>query len=146
MLPVATWWVTRQQRRILARGLPLNSAQLADACALGIENPGRIRVMYMPRVPLPSEGLVRATRFLTGAVPGPTAGLAAGYGVFIDATLCHDRRLLAHELAHVRQYERCGSIRHFLWEYLQACFVHGYAKANFELEARSAAHKLTETA
>jgi hypothetical protein len=126
--------------------LPLNLDQLADADALGIENPERVRVLYVTRVPLPSEGLVRATRFLTGAAPGPTAGLAAGYGVFIDATRRHDRPLLAHELAHVRQYERCGGIRPFLREYLESCFVHGYAKANFELEAKSAAQKLTQAA
>ena len=144
MLPVARWWVARQERRILAQGQPLTPSQMADARALGVDEPGRIRVLHVARVPLPSEWLVRATRFFTGATPGPTAGLAAGYGIFIEATLRDDRRLLAHELMHVGQYERLGGIRPFLNAYLRACLTDGYAGADLELEAKSAARKLVE--
>jgi hypothetical protein len=50
-----------------------------------------------------------------------------------------DRRLVAHELAHTMQYERLGSVRAFLRQYLVECLTTGYAGAALELEAIEAA-------
>jgi hypothetical protein len=47
-----------------------------------------------------------------------------------------DRRLVIHELAHTRQYERLGGIRPFLREYLYECLVTpGYPFGPLEQEA-----------
>ncbi len=48
-----------------------------------------------------------------------------------------DRRLLKHELQHVRQYRRYGLLR-FIFFYLLESFQKGYYNNKFEVEAREA--------
>jgi hypothetical protein len=49
-----------------------------------------------------------------GFVSEMTDGLTAGYGFFVRESRRHDLTLVAHELAHVAQYERLGGIPSFL--------------------------------
>ena len=143
MLPIGCKWMQRQERRILSEGVPLNAAQTADARALGIREPERVRVLVVDRVPLPGgSGLARTVGRLTGMLSHETAGMAIGHGVFLRQSLQHDRRLLAHELVHVRQYERQGGPRPFLRQYLRECLAVGYFSAPMEEEARADANTL----
>jgi|SRR5271166_2098685 len=57
-----------------------------------------------------------------------TGGLTAGYGVIVRRDCANNLRLLAHEFAHVAQYERLGR-EGFLQEYIQQIAVHGYLNA-----------------
>ncbi len=145
ILPVACCWITRQERRILAQGETLCSTEIADAEALGIAAPARIRLLYVERVPLPADWLLRATSSLTGVSPRQIAGLSARHGIFIQNNFRGDRRLLAHELAHTCQYERLGGIRPFLKQYLRECLTVGYHNALLELEAHDAADALCQS-
>jgi len=45
------------------------------------------------------------------------------YGIFIRSDCWGDRRLVIHELAHTKQYERLGSLWHFLKLYLFECLA-----------------------
>jgi hypothetical protein len=49
---------------------------------------------------------------------------------------------LLHELKHVQQYHRLGTIP-FLWQYLLESIRHGYLNNRFEIEAREAEHEET---
>ncbi len=142
MLPAACAWIAGQERRILATGVPLTPAQLADARALGVAHPERVRVLCLPRIPLPTNPLVRRLGLWTGVLSMQTRGLSARYGIFIRTPPGLDRGLLAHELVHTRQYEQLGGIRPFLRRYLHECLTVGYAAADMEWEAIDAAIRL----
>ena len=142
MVPAACVWLTRQEQRILTEGVPLDEAQLADARALGIAHPERIRLLALPRLPLPHNRVVRKLGLLTGTLSTETVGLSARYGIFLREPYQGDRRLLAHELTHTRQYERLGGIRPFLRRYLYECLAIGYHEAPMEHEAIAAADAL----
>ena len=142
MLPLAVAWLGRQERRILAEGVPLDADQLADARALGVAAPERVRLLCLPRLPLPDNRLVRAVALRTGTLATGTVGLSARYGIFLREPYQRERRLLVHELAHTRQYERLGGIRPFLRQYLWECLAVGYAHAPMEWEAIEAAAAL----
>ena len=142
ILPLASAWVARHERRILAVGEPLSEEARADARALGVQEPDRVRVLYVPRVPLPGWRLARFAKPLVGTAFQNTSGLSARYGIYIQSALRNDRHLLAHELTHTHQYERLGGIRPFLRQYLIECLTTGYVFAGMEVEARNAASGL----
>ncbi len=143
ILPIASGWIAQQERRILTSGVPLDSAQMADARALGLSNAARVRLLRVKRVPLPGGAFARAFASLTDVFPGETAGLTAQYGIFVRADRWNDRHLILHELAHTRQYEELGGIRPFLRQYLHECMTDGYFFAALEVEARAVAVLLT---
>ena len=142
MLPPGCAWIGRQEKRILAEGVPLDPAQLTDARALGIIHPERVRLLVLPRLPLPHNWLVRKLGLWTGTLSEETVGLSARYGIFLRSPYHCDRGLLAHELVHTRQYERLGGVRPFLRQYLRECLTEGYLFAPLEQEARDAAEAL----
>jgi hypothetical protein len=139
ILPSACAWIAGHERRILAAGRPLNPAELADAAAIGIAEPARVRLLAVPRVPLPLQSLARFSRLLVGTNFEETSGLTARFGIYLRAGLENDRQLIAHELTHTRQYERLGGIRPFLRQYLAECLTQGYFAAPLEEDARRSA-------
>ncbi len=52
-------------------------------------------------------------------------------------TFLQNRRWLAHEMEHIRQYQRLGFLR-FLWQYIIESIRNGYHNNRFEVEARKA--------
>ena len=142
LLPLASKWAAAVEARILREGVPLSEEGLADAAALGVSGPERVRLLALVRVPTPFNLTLRtsaaAIRFLTPA----TCGLALRYGIFVRNDYWGDRRLVAHELAHTAQYERLGGIEPFLRQYLYQCLTIGYPAAPMEQEAIAAAGRL----
>lgn len=69
------------------------------------------------------------------------AGVAlAPWGIFILAEHLHSRRLIRHEQAHWRQYQRMGLLRYYA-AYLWGLLRHGYTNHPMEIEARAAEHQ-----
>ena len=62
--------------------------------------------------------------------------MAVRYGIFIREDHWGERRLLAHELVHVAQYERLGGFRGFLKQYLEEHTNPGYPLGDLEREAK----------
>lgn len=56
------------------------------------------------------------------------------YGVS-PVSFLNNRCWLAHELVHIQQYEKFGTIR-FLYLYIWEWIKHGYRKNRYEIEAR----------
>jgi hypothetical protein len=50
MLPLAAKWVEDTEASILATGAPLTGQALADATAVGVKHPEKIRVVYGPSI------------------------------------------------------------------------------------------------
>lgn len=142
VLPYVCHWIAKQERRILATGVALDARGLADACAIGVGNPARVRLLRIPTVPLPGGPMVSFVGKWIGAPWEHTAGLTAQYGIFIHAVCWGDRRLIAHELTHTAQYERLGGVRPFLRRYLHECLTVGYSASPLEFEAIEAATRV----
>jgi hypothetical protein len=135
LLPLAADWATEQQRRILRDGVPLSKEEIADAKAVGVREPERVRLLQVDAIPAPEHPTLRAAcetiNFLTAA----PRGLTFQYGIFVRSDCWRDRHLLAHELAHTAQYERLGGIVPFLKNYIFQCATLGYRESPMEQEA-----------
>lgn len=142
LLPLATNWAAAVEERILREGVPLLEQELADARALGVREPERVRLLSRDNVPtsdnLALQAAAAAIQFLTPA----TRGLALRYGIFVRSDCWRERGLIAHELAHTAQYEQLGGIEPFLRQYLLECLTIGYPEAPMERQAIAAATHL----
>jgi len=134
-LPLATKWVEEEQQRILAEGVPLTPHQAFDAHLVGVKDLKKVRLLKVDFIPLPSNPILRRINDSVGLVSPVTAGITFGYGIYIRDDLWDDRALVAHELVHVGQYERYGSVEAFLRAYLEECLTIGYPDGPLEQEA-----------
>ena len=83
--------------------------------------------------PKPACGLIRWFLRTTGY-----AGICLPpVGIYILAEHLHSQRLIRHEQAHWRQWQRMGTLRYYatyVWQVLR----YGYHNAPMEIEARAA--------
>jgi len=135
LLPLAAQWAAAQQEWVMSEGVPLSENELADAKAIGVRNPERVRLLRVETIPVPAHPMLKAAaasiHFLTSA----PRGLALDNGIFVRADSWRDRALIAHELVHTAQYQRLGGILPFLQTYIFQCATVGYPNAPLELEA-----------
>jgi hypothetical protein len=108
LLPLACAWVERQECDILRAGIPLTPDQIADARLVGVRLPDRVRLLRVAAIPAPDAPVLATAARAVGLVSPFTIGLTVGHRVFVRADQWSSRRLVAHELAHVMQYERAG--------------------------------------
>ncbi|MEP6776822.1 MAG: hypothetical protein ABI944_00100 [Chthoniobacterales bacterium] len=142
ILPFVCSWARKQEALILAKGNRLTDAQIADAKTVGVQEPERVRVCSVKKVPLPLFGVLRRAGEKLRIVPD-TIGIALGHGIFLRFDYSLDEELLRHELAHVAQYERLGGLRPFLGCYLLECLTSGYPLGELEEEAAHISKGLT---
>jgi len=142
LLPLATAWAIEQEQEILRDGVLLSRKESNDARAIGIQNPNRVRLLQVERIPRPSQPGLKAACDAIDFLTSATRGLTLGYGIFIRSDCWGDRLVIVHELAHVAQYERLGGILPFLRKYIFDCLTMGYAASPLELEAIAAAARV----
>ena len=135
LLPLAADWAAEQEHKILRDGVLLSDKEVADARAVGVKEPDRVRLLRIETIPRPSQPQLRAACDAIDFLTPATRGLTLGYGVFIRSDCWGDRLLIVHELVHVAQYERFGGILPFLRRYLYECLTLGYSAAPLEGEA-----------
>ena len=135
LLPLAAQWAADQERRVLCEGVPLSKIELADAKAIGVRNPERVRLLRVDAVPVPVHPMLKAAAASINFITAAPRGLALDYGIFVRADHWRDRALIAHELVHTAQYQRLGGILPFLQTYILQCATVGYPNAPLELEA-----------
>jgi hypothetical protein len=108
---------------------------------------GLVRALVGPRligsaVGLPPDVQLRVSRIiprLGGWLAGmgaPAAAVTLGRTILVPPGAKPDARLLRHELAHVRQWERSPVA--FPFRYTVAHIRHGYRGNPYEIEARAA--------
>lgn len=142
--PCAVWWVRGRESMILHAGEPLDAEQLSLARAVGVAAPEHVRVISVACIPMPLPMVVRRMAQRLGWLSPHIAGMTLGHGIVLRDDCRDDRRLLAHELMHVAQYERYARVgrygRHagFLRRYLRECVWPGYPRGPLEVEARCA--------
>lgn len=135
LIPLACRWAESQERFIIENGRALTAAELHLARSIGILRAERIRVLTVDSVPPPEYVQLRIAAQQIGLFGSETLGMTLRYGIFIQKDGVHNRRLLAHELGHVRQYERMGGFRAFMERYLFECIMMGYPNTPMEQEA-----------
>lgn len=133
----AVLWVRRRQAAILCSGTALTPQAIKLARDLGVLSPENVRVVSAVEVPLPLPRFARRVALGTGWILPHIAGMTLGYGIVLRKDCCGDANLLAHELMHVRQYERLGGVYGFLRQYLRECVWPGYPLGALEVEARA---------
>jgi len=105
---------------------------------LGVARPEKVRILSVPRIPLPLHPRVQQLAKEVGLLDADTGGLTAGYGVTVRRDPANNLRLVAHEFVHVAQYKRLRR-EAFLQEYIQQIAENGYLSAPFEQEAEAKA-------
>lgn len=142
LLPLAVKWAAAVEKRILRDGVPLSEQELADAQAIGVRAPERVRLLALARVPAPRNLFLRTAAAAVQFLTPETRGLALRYGIFVRSDCWGERQLVAHELVHTAQYERLGGIQPFLRQYLTECLTVGYPAGPMEQEAITTASRL----
>lgn len=138
LLPYVMRWAQTQERIILRDGVPLSAEQSEIARLVGVQAPDKVRVLGVDIMPLPLPPALHRLARRLGLVSSYIAGMTLQFGIYLRADCCGNQRLLAHELAHVAQYERLGGFRAFLRQYLRECIAPGYPRGALEREARHA--------
>ena len=144
LLPLAAEWAADQERRVLCEGVPLSAIEMADAKAIGVRNPERVRLLRVESVPVPAHPMLRAAAASMNFLTSAPSGLALNYGIFLRADHWRDRALIAHELAHTAQYQRLGGILPFLQTYIYQCATVGYRNSPLEMEALATAARICD--
>jgi hypothetical protein len=142
LLPLAAQWAAAQRQRVLCEGVPLSEIELADAKAIGVRNPERVRLLRVDAVPVPAHPMLRAAAASINFLTTTPRGLALDYGIFVRTDHWRDRALIAHELVHTAQFQRLGGILPFLHTYISQCVTVGYPNAPLELEAVATAARV----
>jgi hypothetical protein len=137
LLPLACEWAQAQEQHILAAGTPLSHRGLSDAARIGIREPQRVRILYVPEIPMPQDPALRLAAEQTQLVSPLTRGLTLRYGIFIREDCAYSHAMVVHELGHAAQYERLGGFEPFLRQYLFECLTIGYPEAPMEQEVIS---------
>jgi hypothetical protein len=144
MLPRAAAWAADKEKFILTHkdAVDLVPEALESARQAGVVSPERVRLLAVPTIPLPPDLDLRQAAQTFGLITTATLGLTLGHGIFVATSYLRDPKLIAHELVHVAQYERHGSILAFLQRYLWECNEFGYPAAPMEQEAVVFAEKM----
>jgi len=142
LLPLAAQWAMEQQQRVLCEGVPLSKNEMADARAIGVRNPERVRLLRVDSIPVPAHPTLKAAAASINFVTATPSGLALENAIYVRADRWGDRQLIAHELAHTAQYQRLGGVLPFLQTYLVQCATAGYQQAPLELEATATAERI----
>jgi hypothetical protein len=142
--PIAVQWVTEMEKVVLDRGQRLTPENRRDAEAIGIQRIDDVRVVALDTIPLPNDPGLRHLAVETGMITDRTDGITFGHGIVLKKGH-RDRRLMAHELVHVMQYEKFGGIEAFLKDYVkEVAFPPGYPNGPLEREANRLADRVRQ--
>ena len=143
LAPLAYEWAKQQEAYILQHGASLAAHQLADAGRAGVQNPDRVRVLVVDRIPLPDDKELAEAARRAQIITEASRGVAIGYGIIIRADSWQNRELLLHQLVHVAQCERYGSLEAYVGEYLSdRVSSPDFSVGSLEDEARSLAREI----
>ena len=123
------------EKAILEQGQRLLIETRRDAEEIGIQRVDDVRIVFLNSIPLPTDPGLKQLVVETELITDKTSGITFGHGIVLKNSAI-GRRLIAHELVHVLQYERFGGIEAFLKEYVkEVAFPPGYPNGPLEREA-----------
>lgn len=138
LLPQACKWAEHHSAHIERFGERLAPRGLEMARRVGVLDPERVRISFVPEIPRPDDPALSEACEAAGMLGPETLGLTLYYGIYMNTGCRHEERMLVHELRHVAQYEMFGSIPEYLAVYLPQIVRHGYLASPFEQDAAAA--------
>lgn len=125
------------EKRILFEGRPLTADELALARAANIKHPDRVRILVLPSIPVPQSAYLRAKLDELDLLQliRLARGTTKGYGIIVTHSGSRRRKVIAHELVHVGQYEQLGGIAALMRHHLPDLISNGYRRSTIESEA-----------
>ena len=142
--PAAYQWAITQERLILERGAPLGSRHLQDARLVGVQDPSRVRVLVVDRIPFPEDEMLAQAARRAQIITDASHAMTVGYGIVIRADCWHDRELLVHQFVHVAQCERSGGLELYMKAYLIDRREARFSAGLMEEEARRVAREICQ--
>ena len=143
LAPLAYQWAKSQETYIIKHGVPLTRDQVADARRAGVEDPTRVRVLVVDRIPMPDNKELADAARRAQIITDASKAVAIGHGVIVRADSWQNRELLLHQLVHIAQCERSGGLEPFVSEYLMdRRGSRDFSLGSLEDEARNLARKI----
>jgi len=98
LLPLAVAWATEQEREILRNGVSLSAEEIADACAIGVKEADRVRLLRIEVIPRPSaQSRLRRHWFSHPGNAGIDFGPRDFYSIgLLAGSIAHCPRARAH--------------------------------------------------
>lgn len=137
LLPQYIDWAYEIDRQGLESGTPLNAQEFSLATDIGIQDPDKVRIVYVDEVPFPYENFALKTLGEALGFIGENIinnAQVFGYSIYVRNGYELNRPKLAHELVHVLQIERT-SLEHIITQHFSDLAEYGYDKAPLEVEA-----------
>jgi hypothetical protein len=133
LLQLACQWAAAQEQRICSHGQALSDAQLADARLVGVAEPERVRLLYVPEIPIPERPALRAAADATQLISPLTGGLTH-WGMAFSYVRIADliERWSCTSSDTLLNMKRLGGFEPFLRQYLSQCLTIGYPEAPME--------------
>ncbi|WP_372770923.1 hypothetical protein [Pseudoalteromonas sp.] len=143
LLPQYISWAHKIDSNGLKVGVPLEEQQLLLATKIGIQNPHKVKIVYVDEVPFPYENF--ALNILGKALGFVGEGIVNnaqvfGYSIYVRKGYELDTPKLAHELVHVLQIER-SNLAAVITQHFSDMAKYGYENAPLEVEAFKANQK-----
>ena len=89
-------WTSYLEKQAQESGRALTPIEFNLAQNVGVVHPEEVRVLSVPRIPLPAHPRVKQLARQVGLLNADTGGLTAGYGVIVRLDCAKNLRLLAH--------------------------------------------------
>jgi len=118
LLPIAIQWGKAQEAFVLRHGSALSARHIADAKLAGVQDPGRVRVLVVDRIPLPDDPNLAEASQRVGIVTEDTRCMGFGHALIIRVNAWHDRETILHNFVHIAQCERAGGLEQWCRQYL----------------------------
>lgn len=138
LAPLVIEYVRRTEANGLSVGVPLSVSERAVAKEVGVTHPEIVRVVYTENLPQPTEPALVEAAARFGYTSPPMVAYTFGHAIFILTTHRGNTECLAHELAHVGQFENLG-IDALMRRYFLELMIVGYRASPLEVEAREKA-------
>ena len=142
LFPALVEWAERMEAKALTEGVPLSDQLKNTAKGLGIRQPDAVRVLVVQNIPEPENRRIVELSARFGLSFRGSAGMTLGHAIFVLGSSASDKRVLTHELVHVRQYEKTENIGAYLKVYVEQILVSGYHDMPFEVEAVTEANRI----
>jgi len=143
LAPLAYQWAKTQEDFILQHGAPLGPRQLADARRVGVQDPERVRLLVVDRIPPPDDAELADAARRAQIITDASKAVTIGHGIILRADRWQDRELILHALVHVAQCERSGGLEFFVEQYLSdRATCANFSVGSLEEEARQLAREI----
>ena len=110
LFPHVVNWISYLEKQAQESGRALTSIEFNLAQHVGLAHPEEVRILSVPRIPLPAHPRVKQLAKQVGLLNTDTGGLTAGHGVIrLDCT--RNLRRLTHEFVQVAQLRATGKRR-----------------------------------